>query len=119
MIDPTACRRAKTEGESSAEFLQLPPSGGRPLRQRKRDRESRAAAGLRLRDDAAVVRDDDLLNDGEAEAGTTRTRRDERAEDAGGDGGVDARTVVHDRDPRGALRPIDGPLDRNTRRDVG
>src|SRR5262245_29227729 len=82
---------------------------------RQCNREPGSPAGFRLHSDAAVVRDDDLLYQRQAETGPARPSRDERPEDPRCNLRVDAGTVIDDRDARDVLRGVDARFDYDVR----
>jgi DNA-binding winged helix-turn-helix (wHTH) protein len=67
--------------------------------ERQRDLKARAPFGRGAGHDASVVKDDDLLDEGEAKAGAVPLRREERAEHAVARIGGNARAVVVDGNP--------------------
>src|SRR5687767_10942589 len=85
------------------------------LRQRQREPDARAALIVRHVRHPAVVRDDDLLDEGQAETGAARFGREERAEHALGDSGRNARTVVGDGHADGPLFTIDRAFEDDVR----
>ena len=86
--------------------------------QRQRNEESGAGTRPRLDGDAAVVGDDHLLDECEAETRPVRLRREEGPEDAGRIGLVHARAIVGNGDALLALRRVDCAVDGDVRRDA-
>src|SRR3954452_819168 len=86
----------------------------------QREGNGQAGAGVAAihSGDAAVMRDDDLLHQGEPEPGASRFRREKRRKDFPRRSRLDARSVVRNRNPENVVGRLFDAVNRNPGRHV-
>src|SRR5262249_34146573 len=89
---------------------------GISLRQPERQFDGRATGARGVDSNPSLVCQDNLLNDGEAETGSARSRGEEWVEDLLTLACRNARSVILDGDPTCAVRVVDSSLDDDRRR---
>src|SRR5262245_16447652 len=89
---------------------------GISLRQPEGQFDGRATGARGVDSNPSLMRQDNLLNDGEAETGSARSRGEERVEDLLTLACRNARSVILDGDAARAVRVVDSSLDDDRRR---
>src|SRR5262245_31238332 len=114
MLPTPATGRQKLPAPRCRDVAEIADADGSGV-DRQRDLKARPAEWRRSDRDAAVVKDDDFLDESQAESGAIPLGREERPEHLIAHRWLDAGTVVFDDDPHHLLSGVDFRLDDHDR----